>query len=422
MPIEVILPKVDMDMSTGTIAGWHKSEGEFVQKGESLFDIETDKAVMEVESPGTGTLSFVSAQKGDEVSVGHVVALLFEEGEEVTAPAQFSGASETPVTDETGGPQPRTRTPGTTEQTLPKETSTRATPLARRVAGMLEIELRSVRGSGPRGRISVSDVAASVKQDLKPPPIPAGAGPGASRARRTADSLGLAYSSEPVSKMRSAIASRLTASKSTVPHFCLHADVELDALLAFRSQINAAMQSASARRVSINGLLVKSCATALHMVPEANVSWDGDQVIRYEDAHISVAVAVDGGIVTPVLRYAQTKNMQTITVELGELVSRARAGRLPDSDCQGGSFSISNLGMYGVKSFDAIINAPESMILAVGQGSRQFIPDDEDQPRAATIMNVSLSCDHRVVDGVLGARWLRSFKMIVESPTAMIQA
>ena len=158
------------------------------------------------------------------------------------------------------------------------------------------------------------------------------------------------------------------------------------------------------------------------MVPEANVSWDGDQIIKYADAHISVAVAVDGGIVTPVLRHAQTKNIRTIAVELGELVSRARAGRLPDIDCQGGSFSISNLGMHGVKSFDAIINAPESMMLAVGQGFRQFIPGEADKPRAATVMSASLSCDHRVVDGVLGARWLRSFKMIVESPAAMMQA
>ena len=421
MPIEVILPKVDMDMSTGTIAGWHKSEGEFVHEGEALFDIETDKAVMEVESPGTGTLAFVSVQTGDEVSVGHVVALLFEEGEDITAPAQLSGPAAAPTAAETVDPQPPVGTADTTEETLPKETAARATPLARRVASMLAIELQSIRGSGPRGRISASDVAASAKQQIKLSPNPAAAASCAGRARKTADRLGLAYSSEPVSRMRSAIESRLTASKSTVPHFYLHADVELDALLALRSQINATQQSAGARCVSINDLLVKSCAMALHMVPEANVSWDGDQIIKYKDAHISVAVAVDGGIVTPVLRYAQTKDIQTIASELGELVSRARAGRLPDSDCQGGSFSISNLGMHGVKSFDAIINAPESMILAVGQGSRQFIPDDDDKPRAATVMNVSLSCDHRVVDGVLGARWLRSFKMTVESPAAVMQ-
>ena len=285
------MPKVDMDMSTGTISGWHKSEGAFVQKGEPLFEIETDKAVMEVESPGTGTLSFVSARQGDEVSVGHVIALLFAEGEEVIAPAQLSGPSAAPVADGTGEPPPPDGTPESGEQALPDGTSARATPLARRVAGMLDIDLLSIRGTGPRGRISGSDVAASVKQVFKPSPVAAGAAPGESRARRTADSLGLAYSAEPVSRMRSAIESRLTASKNTVPHYYLHADVELDSLFAARSQINATQQGAGAGKVSINDLLVKSCAMALHMVPEANVSWDGDQIIKYEDAHISVAVA-----------------------------------------------------------------------------------------------------------------------------------
>ena len=420
MPIEVILPKVDMDMSTGTVAGWHKSEGEFVEKGESLFDIETDKAVMEVESPGTGTLSFVSARKGDEVPVGQVVAWLFEEGEAVIAPEQVSSPFAEPVATDAGGQQPPVGTPETAVRPAPSETSTRATPLARRVARNLEVDLQSIRGSGPRGRITRSDVEASVQQEPVPSSVPEVAAPGANWARRTADSLGLSYSLEPVSKMRSVIASRLTLSKSTVPHFYLHADVELDAILSLQSQINDTLQRTGAMRVSINDLLVKSCAMALHMVPEANVSWDGDQIISYADAHVSVAVAVDGGIVTPVVRHAQTKNIPTISAEIAELVSRARAGRLSSVDCQGGSFSISNLGMFGVKSFDAIINAPESMILAVGQGIRQFVPDDKDKPRAATIMSVSLSCDHRVVDGALGARWLKTFKTLVECPTVMM--
>jgi pyruvate dehydrogenase E2 component (dihydrolipoamide acetyltransferase) len=420
MPIEVILPKVDMDMSSGTIASWHKAEGELVQEGDALFDIETDKATMEVESPGAGILHFISAKEGDIIPIGQAVAWLFEEGEEIVAPAGSSRPEE--VTPTSSNAQA-----GTSElvaKELPSKggvsAGTRATPLARRVAKKLGTDLGAVIGSGPRGRITRSDVE-NISQ-----PAPA---VGQSKtiyvssktgAQKTADELGLGYSLVPVNKMRSVIATRLTESKSTVPHFYLNSDVALDALLAMRAQINLALQDSGTKKVSVNDLLVKACAAALKAVPDANASWDGDNIVKFNDAHISVAVSIDGGLVTPVVRHAQLKDIQTISAEIGDLASRAKEGKLSSKEYQGGSFSISNLGMFGVKSFNAIINPPESMILAVGQGTRQFVPDADGNPEVATIMSVTLSCDHRVVDGALGAVWLKKFKDLVENPAAMM--
>lgn len=416
MPIEVILPKVDMDMSSGTIAGWHKEEGEKVEQGEPLFDIETDKATMEVESPGSGTLHFVNAKNGDVVPIGRAVAWLFSEGEEVVEPAGTETASKTveatsDVAEETSSSEPVVVKANT------DVSGTRATPLARRVAQKLGVDISAVSGSGPRGRVVKKDVELAAKSTPVAQSINAGAKTG---AQKTADDLGLSYTKLPVDKMRSIIASRLTESKSTVPHFYLNADVNIDALLVMRSQINAALQDTDDKKVSVNDLLVKACAAALKAVPEANASWDGDSIIRYDDAHISVAVSIDGGLITPVVRSAQSKDIQTISAEIGDLATRAKTGKLASKEYQGGSFSISNLGMFSVKSFNAIINPPESMILAVGMGNPQFIPDVDGNPKLATIMGVTLSCDHRVVDGALGAVWLKKFKELVENPASLM--
>lgn len=421
MPIEVILPKVDMDMSSGTIADWHKSEGETVEEGEALFDIETDKATMEVESPGTGTLHFVTAKQGDEVPIGQAVAWIFADGEEVVAPA---GATPTHAT---SSPEPKTDevTSAVQTETQPSLTNgtngTRATPLARRVAKKLGIDLSAVSGSGPRGRITRADVEAAPKQaDVAGPAAQVINVGGKTGAEKTAQELGLSYSTVPVNKMRSVIATRLTESKSTVPHFYLNADIELDALMTMRAQMNSALEGSGAIKISVNDLLIKACAAALKAVPEANASWDGDTIVKYDDAHISVAVSIDGGLVTPVVRSAQAKDIQTISAEIADLADRAKSGKLSSKEYQGGSFSLSNLGMFGIKSFNAIINPPESMILAVGQGTKQFVPDEQGNPKLATIMSVSLSCDHRVVDGALGAVWLKKFKELVENPAAMM--
>lgn len=389
-----------------------------VEEGDALFDIETDKATMEVESPGTGTLHFVSAKEGDIIPIGQAVAWLFAEGEEVVAPigssdkGNQSNVVSTPTDDEPVAEE--------IEAAPVAIGSTRATPLARRVAKKLNVDLQSVGGSGPRGRIVRTDVETAAKSSQPSTPAKTINVGGKTGAQKTADELGLGYTKVPVDRMRSIIASRLTESKSTVPHFYLNADLQIDALLTMRAQINLALKDTDSKKVSVNDLLVKASAAALMAVPEANASWDGDSIIKYDDVHISVAVSIEGGLITPVVRNAQTKDIQTISAEISDLAARAKTGKLTSKEYQGGSFSISNLGMFGVKSFNAIINPPESMILAVGQGAPQFVPDDEGNPKLATVMSVTLSCDHRVVDGALGAVWLKKFKELVENPAALM--
>lgn len=420
MPIEVILPKVDMDMSHGKIADWHKGEGDAVIQGEALFDIETDKAAMEVESPGTGTLHYVTANQGDEIPIGQTIAWIFEEGEEIVFPSlskplieskqQEIDASLVVLSDSALRTSSQLGTSGT-----------RATPLARKIAKRLGLDLKFVNGSGPRGRITRKDVEAEASilaiSSLDDQSNNVGIKTG---AEKIANNLGLAYTKIQVSKMRSVIASRLTESKRTIPHFYLTEDIEIDALMKLRSQMNSILEESSSRKISVNDLLIKACAATLTHVPEANVSWDRGAIVKYHDAHISVAVSVDGGLLTPVIRCAQSKDIQIISAEIADLANRARSGKLSSSECQGGSFSLSNLGMFGVKSFNAIINPPESMVLAVGQGKRQFIPDIDGKPKLATIMSVCLSCDHRVVDGALGAEWLKKFKLLLENPTSTL--
>lgn len=436
MPVEVILPKVDMDMSSGTIAAWHVAEGERVEAGDILFEIETDKATMEVESPGSGRLKFLRAKPGDEVPIGQVIAWIFAEGEalvapeEATAPAPSSAPRDAMPSEAQPEVQPVAES-GAVEPALDAPSAqakgVRATPLARRLARQMGLDLAAVSGSGPRGRITRLDIEQLPRAAPTAGSQTLAATVGEkSGAERIAQDLGLGYRSQAVSKMRSVIARRLTLSKTTIPHFHLNADIELDALLAMRTQLNGLPESTGAteatgrQKISLNDLLIKACAGALQAVPEANVSWDGDRIVFYEDAHISVAVAMDAGLVTPVLRYAQRKGIQQISAEVADLVARAKGGKLSSRDYQGGSFSLSNLGMFGVKSFNAIINPPESMILAVGQGVQQFVPDDEGKPRLARLMSVSLACDHRVVDGALAALWLQKFKALVENPVAML--
>ena len=413
MPIEVIMPKVDMDMASGTIAQWHHLEGQVVEKGDALFDIETDKATMEVESPATGTLQFITAQKGVEVPIGEPVAWIFSDGEAVAKPANLSPEIvEAASQQEDDTPE----SPADLVTEMPAASDIRATPLARRIAKLEKVDLTSVQGSGPRGRIVRKDVDNWVTSQL---PVTTKSGPqtaGVPNAKATADKLGIAYSQVPVDRMRATIAARLTESKSTIPHFYLNLDCHLDALLKFRSELNQALEAVGSKRISINDMLVRACALSLAAVPEANASWADDCIIRYADANISVAVAIEGGLITPVVKMAQSKSMQTISSEITDLATRAKSGKLLPNEYQGGSFSISNLGMFGIKSFTAIINPPESMILAVGKATTQFIVGPDGGPVPATILSVTLSCDHRVVDGALGAKWLEKFQSLVENP------
>lgn len=416
MPTEVIMPKVDMDMASGTIAAWHLEEGQAVEKGAPLFDIETDKATMEVESPATGILRFVIANKGAEIPIGNPVGWIFAEDEAVVEPAGIvedstpqSGKSENTESSQPSDPASEAGSLAANEARI------RATPIARRIARSENISLEDVTGTGPRGRITRTDIEAAIQNSTT---RPAGKAVQASQsdAIATADKFGVAYVELPVGRMRATIAARLTESKSTVPHFYLDMDCRIDKLLAFRSDLNAALDGTSARRISINDMLVRACALTLAAVPEANASWAGNSILQYSDANVSVAVAIEGGLMTPVVKSAQNKSIQTLSAEIADLVDRAKNGKLANSDYQGGSFSISNLGMFGVKSFNAIINPPESMILAVGSAEQHFYVGENGTPDLGTKLSVCLSCDHRVVDGAVGAKWLSKFRSILENP------
>lgn len=419
MPTEVIMPKVDMDMDTGTVAVWYFEDGQDVEKGAALFDIETDKATMEVESPATGKLHFVVGKKGDVIPIGGTVAWIFAEGEDVVEPKAATQSSE--------GATASTQSPALSDNGALSEqaisiplivdviSGIRATPLARRIARSNNIDLTNVQGTGPRGRITRSDVDENLQ---KTPAATSSLALAVATidAKKIADKLGIKYTEIPVDRMRATIAARLTESKSTIPHFYLQIDCNIDALLKFRSEINSALEASGQKRISINDMLIRASALSLAAVPEANASWAGDSIIRYKEANISVAVAIDGGLITPVVKQAQLKSMQVISSEVADLAARAKAGKLSQSEYQGGSFSISNLGMFGIKSFSAIVNPPESMILAVGKAVKQFIPDSDGNPLAANTLSVTLSCDHRVVDGALGAQWLNHFQNLIENP------
>lgn len=419
MPTEVIMPKVDMDMETGTIAAWHADDGDFVDKGSALFDIETDKAAMEVEAPASGRLRIITTGVDVSIAIGTPVAWILAEGE--AAPAQVAEQTKpesgTPVSAAAdSNPQPRFGAALASEVPSPSS-GVRATPLARRLCRAHAIDLSKIIGSGPRGRITKTDVEAFLSDaKAQVTAVETGKETTASAAIETERP----HMRIPVDRMRATIAARLTESKTTIPHFYLDADCRLDALLAFRRETNAVLAGGAHTRISLNDLLIKACALALRDVPTANASWAGDTIIRYQTADISFAVAIEGGLVTPVIRDVAARTISDISREASELAEQARTGKLAPEAYKGGSFSISNLGMFGVKSFSAIINPPQSMILAVGEARKTFVPDDDDQPVAATILSVTLSCDHRVVDGAIGAEWLQSFKTYVENPLALI--
>ena len=419
MPIEIIMPKVDMDMTSGTIGTWHIHEGQSIQKGEALFDIETDKSTMEVESPASGHLHFVSATSGDIVEIGKCIGWIFTQGEVVENPSLNRNL---PSESHPTGQKPPNKTNNSTQTPQPstiKSHTVRATPLARRIAKLNGIDITRISGSGPHGRITKSDVENT--PPLLPAPVTDSSVVSTAQLDTLSqlDTLGIAYETIATNRMRQTIAARLTKSTTTIPHFYLEMDCQLDALLAFRKQANTYLNATDRRKISINDILVQACAKALKTVPEANASWAGDQIIRYKDANISVAVSLEGGVITPVVRQAQNKSLNKISKEIADLVDRARSEKLKPYEYQGGSFSISNLGMFGVKAFSAIINPPESMILAVGKAERRFVEDTHGKPVGATVLSVTLSCDHRVVDGALGAKWLAEFKRFVENPVLL---
>jgi pyruvate dehydrogenase E2 component (dihydrolipoamide acetyltransferase) len=401
MPIEVILPKVDMDMASGTISRWLVKDGDRVRKGATIFEIETDKSTMEVESPGDGTIGQISAKEGAVVPVGVAVAFIFGEGEDAGA-IRLPQAAPKAVE----APKLQIASAEIAPVSAGYSTKPRATPLARRIAREHGLDLAAIAGQGPRGRIRAEDV----QQHLTTPkPAPA---PAPTPAAPTADD----YHLVPIDGMRRTIAERLTLSKTTVPHFYLSAACDMAKLLALRGEINAVE---SLPKLSVNDFIVKALALALRQVPEANARWSDAGILQYRAVDVSVAVAVEGGLVTPVVRAACAKSLGTIAAEVKDLAARAKERKLQPADYAGGTTTLSNLGMYGVERFAAIINPPQATILAVGAATRRPVVVGE-EIRIGTQMDCTLSCDHRVVDGAVGARLLAAFRDLIETPLRLL--
>ena len=416
MPIEVILPRVDMDMATGKISKWYVKEGQPVSKGAPIFEIETDKAAMEVEAPGDGVIRNITVGEGIDIPVGTPVAFIYGESEAVSAPSAPSvkPAVKTELRKESAIPsviQPAAAK--TVHQTgLP-----RATPLARRLARERGIELPVIAGSGPGGRIQAEDVknfrAAQKVIELPPP---------ADNAITSLYQRG-SYDIEPLSGMRRIIAERLVQSKQTVPHFYLTLTCDLGQLLDIRTRLNERAPRGSDKqplwKLSINDFVIKAMALALQRVPAANVTWTESGILRHRASDVGVAVAVEGGLFTPVIRSAEVKSLSRISLEMKDLAAKARARRLLPSEYQGGTTAVSNLGMYGIEQFAAIINPPHATILAVGAGIERPAAFDG-KIALRTQMSCTLSCDHRAVDGAVGAELLASFKLFIEEPALML--
>jgi len=437
MPVKILMPALSPTMTEGTLAKWLIAEGDEVNPGDVIAEIETDKATMEVEAVEEGKLGKILVAEGTEgVAVNNVIALLLEEGEDASAldgvdtsnaaAATAPAAAPAPVAAEAPqASEPTSPTTGTNAAPAPKTTEgdsrVIASPLARRMASQAGIELAGLTGSGPNGRIVKADIEAAIAGGApSAAPAPAAAPSGVAQAApTTAEKLPFEpeFELEPLSSMRKTIARRLTESKQNVPHFYLTVDCEIDALLQLRKTLND--KSDGAFKISVNDLVIKAAAIALRRVPKANASWTDEGVKLYKSADISVAVAIEGGLITPVVRRAETKGLETISTEMKELSARARDGKLGPEEYQGGTFSISNLGMYGIKEFSAVINPPQACILAVGAGEQRPVVKDGSLA-VATVMSCTLSVDHRAVDGAIGSEYLSAFKRLIEDPLSML--
>lgn len=415
MAISIPMPVLSAGMTEAAVARWLKAEGDSIAKGEAIAEVETDKATLELEAEADGILGRILAPAGTTVAVNDAIALLLAPGE--TLPAETPASAPVPAVE----PVPAAIV------APPAGESVRlfASPLARRIARDKGVALEGLTGSGPRGRIVRRDVEAARPASI-PVPLPVSApvavaptapAPEAPPPAPTTPAYGGPHARIPHTAMRRAIARRLSDSKRTIPHFYLSSDLELDTLLALRTTLNERL--AGEGKLSVNDFIVKAAALALRQVPDANVIWTDDAVLRLEDVDVCVAVATDGGLITPVVRHADAKGLATVSREVKDLAARARAGSLKPEEYQGGGFTISNLGMYGVGQFAAIINPPQSCILAVGAAERKPVVRG-DGVEIRTMMTVTLSVDHRSVDGAVGARFLAALKAIVEEPLRLM--
>ncbi len=446
MPINILMPALSPTMTEGNLAKWLKKEGDAVKAGDIIAEIETDKATMEVEAVDEGRIGKILVPAGSEgVKVNDVIAILLEEGEDASAvakaapspaapapaapaPAAPSPAASAPKTDgaqppKLAAPAPQAAAPASAAGTA-NGTRIFASPLARRIAAEKGLDIAAVTGSGPHGRIIRHDVEEAIAKGVTSAKPAAAAQPAAAKAPAIPGTQGFgegAFDLVPHTNMRKTIARRLQESKQFVPHFYLTVDFEIDRLLALREEINAAApkEGEGAYKLSVNDFIIKACAVALKLVPAANASWSDDGVKMYKTADISVAVAIPGGLVTPIIRAAESKSLTQISAEMKALAKRAKEGKLKPEDYTGGSFSLSNLGMFGIKNFSAIINPPQACILAVGAGEQQAVVRNG-QVAVATIMSGTLSVDHRVVDGAIGAEYMAALKRLIEKPLGML--
>jgi pyruvate dehydrogenase E2 component (dihydrolipoamide acetyltransferase) len=442
MATNILMPALSPTMTEGTLARWLKHEGDEVKAGDVIAEIETDKATMEVEAVDEGVLGKILVSDGTEgVKVNDPIAILVDEGEAVPdAPSSPKSAAPAPKPADPE-PAPKAATPAPQAAPAAPQSAPRpipaangedpsggrifVSPLARRMAKQAGIDLGSLKGSGPHGRIVRADIEAAQKGG--PPATTAAATPetaaGAPVAKAPAAAITAPHKLIPHSSMRRVIARRLTEAKSTIPHFYVSMDIEIDALIELMGKLNA--KSPQDREapgwylITINDLVIKAAAATLRKVPMVNAAWTDDGIAQFEDVDISVAVAIQDGLITPIIRKADQKGLMTISREMKDLAGRARAGKLKPEEFQGGGFSISNMGMFGVSEFAAIINPPQSAILAVAAGQKRPVVKN-DTLAIATVMTCTLSVDHRVVDGALGAQWLRAFKQTVEDPLSLM--
>jgi pyruvate dehydrogenase E2 component (dihydrolipoamide acetyltransferase) len=446
MPINILMPALSPTMEKGNLAKWLKKEGEKVKPGDVIAEIETDKATMEVEAVDEGTLAKIVVPEGTaDVPVNQLIAVLAGEGEDATAAASAAGSAPVPKPAEAPKAAAPAPTPATAEAPKPAaapapaasapatngHARTFSSPLARRMAKEAGIDLARIAGSGPHGRVVARDVeAAKDGKGLKAP----GAAPAATAA---APSIAPTMSDEkvralfeegsyevvPHDNMRRVIAQRLTASTQTIPHFYLTVDCVIDKLMAAREEINASApknkEGKPAYKLSVNDFVVKALAVALQKIPDANVSWTESGMLKHKHSDVGVAVALPGGLITPIVRHAEVKSLSTISNELKDMVARARTRKLKPQEYQGGTTAVSNLGMYGIKDFTAVINPPHATILAAGVGEERAIVR-KGQVVAAHVMSATLSCDHRAVDGALGAELIGAFRALIENPVMMV--
>ncbi len=418
MAIQILMPALSPTMEEGTLSKWLIKEGDTVQSGDLMAEIETDKATMEFEAVDEGVIGKILIAEGTSgVAVNTAIAILLEDGEDASAAETAAAPVLAAAPNATVEEAPKVTAPA---PTAPVKSGHRvfATPLARRIAADKGVDLATLTGSGPHGRIIKADVEGKPASITTAPAAKAIIASSATSDTVKAMYQDRTYEEVPLDGMRKIIAARLTEAKQAIPHFYLRRSIQLDRLMAARKEMNTALE-ADGIKISVNDFIIKACAKALQDVPDANAVWAEDRILKLEPSDVAVAVAIEGGLFTPVLRDSEHKSLSQLSSEMKDLAGRARNRKLAPHEYQGGSFAISNLGMMGIENFDAVINPPHGSILAVGAGMKKPIIADDGTVKTAIVMSVTLSVDHRVIDGAIGAEFLGRISHYLENPLAM---